>query len=133
MTEQNESMERRKHQRYTVKKGAFIDIGAKCGMITDISEGGLTFRYVDRKTWDGESERLNIVFDGDDFHLENIPCKTVSDFFAQSDHPEKFAVIRRHGIKFGKLTQGQQRQLRHFISNYTVTELEEKQPACCTS
>lgn len=133
MTNRHDSAERRKHRRYKVKKGAFIDIGTKCGMITDISEGGLTFRYIDRKMWEGKSALLNIVFDGDDFHLENIPYKTVSDFFAPSDQPEKFAVIRRHGIQFGKLTHGQQERLRQFISKYTIDGLGELRLACYTT
>jgi hypothetical protein len=129
MAAQRDMQDRRKHRRFPVKKGAFIDNGTKSGMITDISEGGLTFRYVDRKAWNGESKQLTIVFDGDDFQLDNIPCRTISDFFAPNDQPEKSAVIRRHGIQFGKLTQGQQERLRHFIRKYTDPGFGERQLA----
>ena len=115
--------ERRKHKRYVVKEGAFTTNCTKSGMITDISTGGLTFRYIDRKTCNGETTTLDIVFDPDDFYLDKIPCKTVSDFITSADLPDKAKVIKRHSVEFGSLTAMQIEQLEYFIENYTMGEL----------
>ncbi len=123
MTTDAELIDRRKHKRYAVKEGAFTTNCTKSGMITDISSGGLTFRYIDRKTCRGETTLLDIVFDADDFYLDRIPCKTVSDFITITDLPDKAKVIKRHSVEFGCLTAMQIEQLQFFIANYTMGEL----------
>ena len=115
-----ECIDRRRDKRYMVKEGAFTVNSKKSGMITDISTGGLTFRYVDRKTWQGDSQELDIVFDADDFYLDKIPFKTVSDFITSGELPDKAKVIKRHSVSFGKLTPGQMEQLQYFIDHYTL-------------
>lgn len=115
--------ERREHKRYRVKEGAFIVNCGKSGLITDISEGGLTFRYVDRKRWSDEPCELDIVFDADDFYLDRVPCKTVSDLDASSALPDNAKVIKRHSIQFGELTPSQKTLLAYFIENHTDGEL----------
>lgn len=119
-----ELIERREHKRYRVKEGAFIVNCGKSGLITDISEGGLTFRYVDRKAWTGNPCELNIVFDADDFYLDKIPCKTVSDFVTSSALPDKAKVIKQQSIRFGELTPNQKSMLDYFIENHTEGELQ---------
>lgn len=124
MAADTDFLDRRKHKRYVVKEGAFTTNCTKSGMITDISAGGLTFRYVDRKTCTGNTTELDIVVDDDSFYLDGIPCTTVSDVATPGDLPDKAKVIKRHSVQFGKLTPIQLEQLRFFIENYTL----ENQP-----
>ena len=125
MVTDSEFIDRRKHKRYMVKEGAFTVNSAKSGMITEISTRGLTFHYVDRKAWTGESTQLDIVFDADDFYLDKIPCKTVSDIVTSGNLPDKAKVIKRHSVEFGKLTPSQMEQLQYFIENYTLGEFQK--------
>ena len=123
MSTDTDYTDRRQHKRYMVKEGAFTVNCAKSGMITEISTGGLTFHYVDRKAWAEEATELDIVFDADDFYLDKIPCKSVSDIATAGDLPDKAKVIKRHSVEFGKLTPTQLEQLHYFIEHYTLKEL----------
>lgn len=121
--------ERRKHERFTVREGvsvAFVPYLSKQGQIIDISEGGLSFRYISGKKglW---REFIAVLIDRMDFFLKDVPFKTVYDF--KIKHVNFFGVksIQRCGGKFGELTSVQTAKLEYFIKNYTSVSFSEKQ------
>jgi len=114
-------LERRKHKRFTVSGGssvAFVPYFSKQGQIIDISEGGLSFRYIsgEKCLW---REFIAILIDRMDLLLKDVPFKTVSDF--KIKHVNFFGVksIRRCGGKFEDLTSAQTAKLEYFIKHYT--------------
>lgn len=119
--------DRRRHKRYKVN-GAYAvnSCSSKSGLITDISREGLSFRYIDRKAWSKETCEIDILYDADDFYLDKIPVKSVSDFVTESDSPDGAMIIKRHSIKFEALTPEQESLLEYFIENHTVKEGTEE-------
>ena len=120
-----EVAERRKHKRFLVEDGAYAAVRPqydKIGQIIDISQGGLAFYYMVSDSQGHESSELDIFLIGDDFHLDKVPFKTVSD----QEMPERLSPgslrIRRCAVQFGELTHKQMLQLEEFILNHTTDE-----------
>jgi CheY-like chemotaxis protein len=119
----NRSVERREHERFKVKDGAIaipISDLPKQGKIIDISKSGLAFCYKGNGDLSKELTELSISMDGEDLNLDNIPCKTISDFTLADDAPLESMVMKRCSIQFGDLTSIQTDQLEHFIENHTI-------------
>jgi hypothetical protein len=108
--------ERRKHPRYKVENRAYVVSVARPGLITDIGPDGLSWHYIDRKTWPEESPSLDIVVDNLEFSLERIPYRVVSDCVVGHDCPDPSLTIRRRSVQFGKLTALQRARLEEVIS-----------------
>ena len=120
-----EVVERRKHKRFRAEDGAYAAVRPqydKIGQIIDVSRGGLAFRYLASESEEDASSELDIFLIGDDFHLDKLPFKTVSD----EEIPEKLSpgsqTMRRCGVQFGKLTQIQAIKLEEFILKHTIDE-----------
>ena len=121
MADKKPIVERRKHKRFTVRAGAnvaFVPYFSKQGQIIDISEGGLSFRYIsgEKSLW---REFVAILINRMDFFIKDLPFKTVYDL--KIKHVNFFGVksIRRCGGKLGDLTSAQTAKLEYFIKNYT--------------
>ena len=139
-------VDRRKHQRFQVKKDAvaFIrsirvdpirikelsmgEIGfaviksnpSKLGRIKDLSISGLAFHYIDnRKTQAGEPFKLDILLADCGFYLENLSFEPISDFELDDDFSFNSIKTKRLGIKFKELTFNQVSKLKYLIRNYT--------------
>ena len=123
----------RKHKRFKVKDGAFVDFNKprffklgkprliKFGAIINISEGGLAVQYIDERMWSNSFKEFSISVLYEDFRVEKIPFKTISDFkIAVLNYSMK---IRKRCIQFGKLTLAQKLKLDHFIQNYTIVDM----------
>ena len=113
---ENFLVERRKHERFSVMDNAFAVLrfspsSMKIGRITDISFGGMAFEYEHSEEWDDAPQELSILFGDDDFYLEKIQFKTVSDIIISFS----FTETRRRGIEFGDLTASQKEQLENFV------------------
>ena len=83
MTHLNGRIERRQMKRFKVAEGAFaalINHGNKLGQIKDISEKGLSFRYIDSHEEHSEARELKIILGNGGLCLEGIPFKKVTDF-----------------------------------------------------
>ncbi|MBU0480105.1 MAG: hypothetical protein KKG47_03270 [Proteobacteria bacterium] len=88
----------------------------KPGLIVDIGLGGLSFRYIDRKDWPEESHTLDIVSGEDEeFRLENIPYRVVSDYETRSDIAYEKMIVKRRSVAFGPLSNDQKMKLQQFI------------------
>ena len=125
MNSTNEQIDRRQMKRFKVAEGAFaalINHGNKLGQIKDISEKGLSFRYIDSQDEHPEARELKIVLGSGGLCLDRVPVKKVTDFEIKSEFSFSSIKMRRIGLEFGKLTQDQQTRLTYFIQNHTTGE-----------
>ena len=119
--------ERRKEKRYQVKKGAFAAVRPlyeKIGRVTNISQGGLAFRYMDTGRQEKGTRELDIFVISNAFRLDRIPVRIISDL----DVPEKPSPgslpLRLCRVEFGELNRDQAVQLDYFIRDYTLLSHE---------
>lgn len=131
MIRQTLHKERRKDRRFSPRTGAFIVLRpdyTKLGQIIDVSAGGLAFRYMAGERLTIRSAEMDIFIGNNGFHLARIPFETVSDFETGHDIPFSSITMRRSSVKFGKLTDSQLAELKHFIQNYTTEEAKTVPP-----
>jgi hypothetical protein len=127
MPDKKNLIDRRKHNRYPVQGGAFAALisGAHAilGLISDICEEGLAFRYVVDDT-DPETAcarnscTLDILFDAEGYFLESIPCTTIWERPLQSEDSFTHLVVKKCSVHFGRLTSEQRTKLIYFIDNF---------------
>ena len=132
MTNRTGFIEKRKHNRFKVKDGVFVEFQkhrflnlgkpliAKSAPIIDINSEGLAFQYVDRNMWTPNFNELSILNSktAEVIKIGKVPFKTIYDFSLSRLATSIFK--RRCGIKFGKLTSNQKKQLNRFIQIYAV-------------
>ena len=132
MTNRTGFKEKRKHNRFKVKDGVFVEFHkhrflnlgkpliAKSAPIIDINSEGLAFQYMDRNMWTPNFDELSILNSktAEDIKIDKMPFKAISDFSLSRLSNSIFK--RRCGIKFGKLTSNQKKQLNRFIQIYAV-------------
>ena len=113
-----EIAERRTHKRFPAKERALIYIMSDSyGMlyhIIEISNGGLSFRYLGEDVLINGSSELSIVIE-DNYYMTEIPVKTVSD----TQLVNGYIPLRRRGVRFGELSPMQKSQLNDFIKKHT--------------
>ena len=121
------SFERRSHNRYKVKDGAFAvhreNISKrKFGKILDISNGGLSFSYFGTKKSSSGTFDLDILSLDTDFKLEKLQSKIISDYAIKEQTRPGFIIKRRRGVQFEKLLKNQISKLKYFITHYTIVD-----------
>jgi len=87
MVGRKRTVERRKSKRYEAVNGAYAAISPKShkvGQITDISMGGLSFKYADTNNGEIKNDNQNhseesIFLSSMGFYVGDIPFKTISD------------------------------------------------------
>jgi len=127
-----ETKEHRRHERYQVPEGSFVTLGPSnsiLGQILDISMGGLAFRYMNSRSEAPRHESyLDIYLTEGDLCLAAVPVKAVSDFEtydtvtckADGPLPVSCRGMRRCGVQFGEMTEGQMSQLASCIQSQTI-------------
>ncbi len=139
--------ERRKFERYAIGRVAVALIGPasaklgdvsgmsmgqigcavfKCnpleiGEITDISMGGIAFQYIQKEKRLEDFDTLDILVAENDFYLQDLQIKVVSDVPVAGDLGLGPFTTRRMGVQFHGLTPEQETALSHFMRNYTST------------
>jgi len=88
------------------------------GEITDISRGGIGFQYLQKKKPLHNVTNLDILLAEDDFHLQDLRIRVVSDVAIADNLGGPFKK-RRMGAQFRPLTPVQKAALRHFIGKFT--------------
>ena len=131
-TERGGLVERRKHERFQVRAGAWAVVRPICpssprGQILDVSRGGLSFCYpTDGSEGPGASRELDVCLADYGFCLRGVRFKIISDFeIANGDHPAA-SPVKRRGLEFVELTDAQASQLTYFIENHTIPNLPPK-------
>ena len=125
MKRSSESIERREHRRFRVRKDACVALRSDfrhVGQIIDISMGGLSFSYVPLSELPDGSLELDIFLAGSASYLYKIPFKAVSDSEADGGNLFPSLAMRRYGLRFGELTDSQASQLEYFIRYYAVSD-----------
>ncbi len=140
--------ERRAHQRYTLKKGAFAMLHAhssglenisgmsmgeigmavikskpiKLGEIQNVSRSGLSFQYaVDRKQ-SRNARKIDIVLAENAICLKGLNFKTIAD--TEVDEGRPFAPIKtkQQQVQFLDLTARQKAMIERLIQSHTDTK-----------
>ncbi len=125
MSNNIESYERRKYDRFQAENGAFVAPQAqkrRIWQILDISRGGLAFRYIPLGEEIMESSELEILTRDTRFSLEKIPYRSISECDIPEERISNYQ-LKRHSVRFGDLTDSQISKLEHFIQNHTASEL----------
>jgi hypothetical protein len=121
-----EPAEQRIHKRFRVRENSYVTLGgrvSKLGQIVDISQGGLSFRYIDIGERPNSSLKVKLsIKNNNGFQLENIPFKTIYDLRATKEFPFSSTRVRRRGGRFEALSQEQISGLEYLIQNYTTGE-----------
>jgi hypothetical protein len=126
-TYRHEQVERRKHRRFQTRDGALAALSfqfAVLGRIMDVSSGGLAFRYVASAVRSTESSKLNILLTDRSFCLDKVPFKSVWDLAIPGEFSSGSITLRQCGVKFGRLTHGQELGLGYFIRKCILGELK---------
>ena len=122
MTKERYFKDRREHERFKVKKGAFAVSSPKynkLGQIKDISKGGLAFLYIGDEEPIGELVEIEIFSTFDDFYLRKLPVKIVLDLEVDKHIAFKSLPTRQLSMQFSHLSHSQRVLLRHFLRKYT--------------
>lgn len=82
--------------------------------IVDISEGGLSFRYLGKKLKNSELEKISLYHEYD-LIVDSLPIERVSDYKLR----DNLVPVRRSSVSFRHLDPRQQGQLTTFIQKYT--------------
>ena len=112
----------RAHQRFSAVDRALVLINSESETlpyhIVDISEGGLSFRYLGKKLKRSETKKISLYHDYK-LIVDDLPINTVSDYRLQ----DNLVPVRRSGVSFNELTSRQLSKLEAFIQNFTEAPL----------
>jgi len=121
--------ESREYKRFQVYYGVVAalkcETSVKAGLITDISKGGLSFRYLDLKISNREepkwsSPEVKISWNTKkDFYIDSVPCKVASDQSMPTEESYSYLPMRKCSVTFGEMTPEQMSQVEYFIKNFT--------------
>jgi len=116
-------IEQRKQNRFKAKEGAFAVLMSDppiLAQIKEISKGGLTVHYFASGEKSYKVSELDIFLSDRDFHLRSVPFKTTLNINITIDFSDSSLSMRRHGLKFGRLTPFQKTKLDYLLQNYTM-------------
>lgn len=112
----------REHQRFKATHRALvlIDKGPESlpYHIMDISEGGLSFRYLGQKLRRSDVKEISLYYDHE-LIVDKIPVQAVSDQRLQ----DNLVPVRRSGLSFKDIDNEKRSQLEKFIRHYTEAPL----------
>jgi hypothetical protein len=86
--------------------------------IMDISEGGLSFRYLGQKLSRADIKELSL-YHNHELIVDNLPVKSVSDCRLR----DNIVPVRRGSVRFAHLTGEQLQKLQTFIRFHTEAPL----------
>lgn len=121
-------VERRRHKRFSARDGSIAALkkgkaGSKCGIITDISRGGLAFRYLayihDQDKELVEQLEVDILYEVNHLFLLNMPCRIIQDNYIPPEYSFSLGLMRKCRIQFGELASYQIPPLEYFITHCT--------------
>jgi hypothetical protein len=128
MTNRKVQVEQGKHKQFPVTKDTFVALKPdylEVGRVINISMAGLTFSYMADGKPLGQSSILDIFLVGRNFHLRDLPFRTISDVISDRI-PFSSAKMRKCTVQFKDLTSHQMFQLKHFIQNHTSGDEKSK-------
>lgn len=130
--------DRRKHPRHALKTDVFLVFRPafdRLGTLKDVSMGGAAFEYsvFDHHREVAEAREVDIFSSRPDhFMLRQVPCRVVYD--VQLEQPSLSDIeTRRCGIRFGRLSTPQRKQLKELIASHSARPLPESYTAVASS
>jgi len=113
-------VEKRSHKRIQIRDDAFAIVKPHSDRllvnIENLSEGGVAFRYISDSTWSVDT--LDIMLIKDDFFLEKLDVKAVSDFELTDTSLARHLKMRMQCLEFISLSSSQRERLKEFIRLY---------------
>ena len=79
----------------------------KMGQITNISEDGLAFHYIDRQDGSNSLFKMDILFAGEAFYLDRLLFKPVFDILVETDIPLNSFSVGKCGGQCGEVDHRQ--------------------------
>ena len=128
-----ERTERREHERFRIKKSALAVLESQPatinGIIYDVSMSGLACHYFEKVAHAEKSDEkklctVDIFLPDKEFYLRKMPYLSIYDVEVESRMPITSVVMRRHGIRFEKLTRHHRSQLKNFIRDHTISAVK---------
>ncbi len=112
----------RQHQRFKAMDRALVlvDQGPESlpYHIMDISEGGLSFRYLGQKLRRSDIKKISLYHDYE-LIVDDLPIRTISDHRLR----DNLVPVRRGSVRFADLDEAKLSKLEQFIRNYTEAPL----------
>ncbi len=131
MEEKSALTERRRFKRRNPLDGSVAALNDDdyhlVGLIHDISEGGLAFRYIASSETPKKSSLLTIVLTSENFFLEQMPVTVLRDDLFSDEPALSFSLMRKCSVRFGDLSAQQQGDLHLFIEKYTRSPALQKE------
>ncbi|MBU0995229.1 MAG: PilZ domain-containing protein [Proteobacteria bacterium] len=116
---QNFNNEKRKSQRFCVKRGQYsVQVwgsGEVIGTIVDINTTGLAFLYPLEALMIEENEKLDIVDSDQNLIIGDIAYKNCYDFEMNEEFYQSSTGNRRRGVQFQKISTIIKSKLENFI------------------
>jgi len=112
--------ERRQSTRFRPKDGTMAVNNHALGPVTNISMGGLSFRYMGKNTNRKITDQLGIFLGSENILIDKLPTKIVSDKLVSKGSSFLKTPTRECSIQFLDLTTNQHEKLLNFISHKTV-------------
>ena len=117
--------ERRQHRRYQVKRNAYALLRNEftdAGQITEISLGGMVFRYIYRNRGTPLALKIDILLLDltDAAIIRNLHIRAVSDRGISQENPIESTQMKKQVVRFGSLTPIQTSRLKNFIRFYAT-------------
>jgi hypothetical protein len=118
----NTIFERRKHERFKIKKGLCVALKPdnRVGQIKEISRGGLVFHNIDNDKTIQNPDRIDIFSSGYDFYLRNIPVKASIHYRKNKTGHLRPMPIKHLNIQVNKITPTQKMLLLYFLKEYIL-------------
>ena len=122
-----EQTDRRKHPRFKVRDSLAAIIQndrSKIGIIADISQGGLAFRYIQSDKHEivlKEQVKLSIICSSDNFHCHDVPCEIIMDGHSPPEYSFSLIPMRKCHVQFDEMTPDQISHMEDVIAKYTYT------------
>ena len=86
--------------------------------IMDISEGGLSFRYLGQKLRRSEVKKISLYHDHE-LIVEDLPIRSISDYRLR----DNLVPVRRGSVRFAQLDEAKLHKLETFIRSFTEAPL----------
>lgn len=124
-------LEKRKNRRYKAIDGAYAAISPnskKLGQITDISMGGLCFKYIDisKGSQDFRTRQKESIFLSSMGHyVGDLPFRIVSDYEVANEPTFSFMTVRKSHVQFTGLNLRQLFDLNNYLENNVSDQVEE--------
>lgn len=123
--------ERRKHNRYRAREGAYAAISPKSyklGQIVDISMGGLSFHYIDTGAFENNGNGSDIstetmFLSSMGYYVGDLSFETIADYEMTENPSFSNMTVRKRHIKFTNLELKQLFDLDYYIRKNTENEV----------